>query len=248
MQLRTTTTALVLALFIASVTAGGALAATAPLHAQQSPTGTPGTETTAGATTTDSSDQSGSSITFDDQESTGETVSIQSVTVPEAGFVAIYDSSRSADDTEQIIGTFYLLGSGTTENFNVPLDTPINQTTSLTAVVHEDTDGDGQFDYTSSNGTEDTPLTSQGDRRIVDIAQINVQDSAGGNASGAETASGDDSTDAGDSGENEATAADENNSGGTADSSGSGPGFGFVVAVGALLAVSLFALKRNYKP
>jgi PGF-CTERM protein len=252
MQPRSIAIALVAALLAVSAGTGGALAVTDTLHAQQSPAGT----TDAGTATGDStSGTSGPSVTFDDQNSSGESVLVSSATLPEKGFVAIYDSSRSGNETNQVIGASYPLSAGTSDNIRIQLDEPVNGSKSLTAVVHTDSNGNDQFDFVSSNGQQDPPLT-QGDRRVVDIAQVTVEDAgnagaATGTASGdsAATDTGGDATGAGDADSTEANAnASGNESGGNGSgngSSSSGPGFGLAIAVVALLAVALLATRRN---
>jgi hypothetical protein len=250
MRISTLTAILVMTLLLVSASAGGALAATVSLQGQQSPTGTPGTETSDSATTVGAENQSDApSVTFNDQQTSGQSVLIQSVTVPQPGFIVIYDSSRSGNETDQIIGSFHLLGSGTFQNIPVPLDTLINQSTSLTAVIHHDTNSNGRFDYVSSNGTQDRPLTPQGDRRIVDIAQVTIQNSSD---SGGATSSGNN----GGTGANSGTQTASSGDGGTTDTARDGedrqqgtevggPGFGLMVGAIALLTVALLAVRRT---
>lgn len=257
MRLSTLTIIPVVALLLMSAITGVVVATSVPFHAQQSPNGTPGTEVNGTATTTStpsttggaSGQGNGPSVTFNDQESSGQSVHIQSVTIPEPGFVTIYDSSRSGSETNQIVGTFYLVGSGTFTDFDVPLDTPVNESASLTAVIHTDSNNNGRFDYVSSNGSQDAPLTPQGDRRIVDIAQVTVQSQSGsGGANTTEAASSADestTTTASNANNGDTNGTDENASGGSGGSSGFGPGFGFVIGVVALLAIALIAVARN---
>lgn len=267
MRTSTLTVVLVSALLVGSAGTAGALAAIGPFQPQQSTTGTTtgsGGGTSTGGTgveTTVSGGTSGPSIAFSDQQSTGETVLVQSATLPQNGFVVIYDSTRGGKATNQIIGASYLLSAGTSDNIRIPLDQPLNQTKSLTAVIHVDSNGNGQFDYVSSNGQQDPPLM-QGSGRIVDIAQVTVQSSAASattqaNAGGSETtaanagaASGDGATQTaasgGGSGDTDSGGANTSGNGGGGGGSGAfGPGFGFVVAVVALLAIALLAVRRN---
>ena len=176
MRTRTLTVALLSALLIASAGTAGALTI-GPLQPQESPTNA----TTSG----DSTAPDGPSVTFDDQSSSGRTVLVQSATVPEQGFVAIYDSSRSGNETDQIIGASYLLQPGTSDNIRIRLDRPLAESKSLTAVVHTDSNGNGEFDYVSSGGEADAPLTPEGDRRIVGIAQVTVENAGGADGSAA---------------------------------------------------------------
>jgi PGF-CTERM protein len=260
MQLRSLAVALVAALLVVGAGTGGALAATDSRHAQQSPTNTTtgGAETTTSGTATETS---GPSVTFNDQNSSGESVLVRSATLPEDGFVAIYDSSRPGNETNQVIGVSYPLSAGTSDNIRIQLNQSLNQTKSLTAVVHTDSNNNSQFDFVASNGQQDPPLT-QGDRRIVDIAMVSVQNT--GTADGgvettttegsdttdaSEATDTDAATDAGGAGGTEANASGNetggtNGSGGNGSSS-SGPGFGLAVAVVALLAAALLATRRN---
>lgn len=259
-NMRTTTlaTAVVSALLIVGLGAGGAFAATNPLQPQESTTDTGNTTTAASDTPTaeatsagTATGSSGPSITFNDQESSGETVLIESATIPTNGFIVVNGTGGGA---EQIIGSSYLLNAGTADNVRIELDRPLNDTESLTAVLYADSNGNGAFDADA-----DEPVyQGDSDRRIVDIAEVTVQDSsatatsaesdaAGGSTSAATQA------DAGDAETTAASGADEgagtsgangssgNESGG---SGGSGPGFGPVVAVVALLAVAFLVRRR----
>ena len=174
MRTRTLTVALLSALLIASAGTAGALTI-GSLHPQESPANT----TTGG----DSTVQDGPGVTFDDQASSGQSLLVQSATVPERSFVAIYDSSRSGNETDQIIGVSYLLEPGIADNVRIQLDQPLAESKSLTAVVHTDGNGNGEFDFVSSGGEADAPLTPEGDRRIVDIAQVTVANAGGTNGS-----------------------------------------------------------------
>jgi PGF-CTERM protein len=267
MRTSTLTIALVSALLVAGAGAGGAFAATTPLQPQASPTGTTttgvgtttagsgaGTTTSSGAGTTGA----GPAITFNDQNSSDGTVGtvlVQSATLPQDGFIAIYDSTRSGNRTEKVIGASYLLNAGTSDNIRIQLNQPLNQTTSLTAVYHVDSNNNSQFDYVSSNGQQD-PAPPEGNQRTVDIAQVSIQgsDTGGGtDAGGASTTSGGATaagagTQAASGGAGNGTGGGANGSGGNASGGGSGssgPGFGLAIAVVALLAVALLAVRRN---
>ena len=171
---RTLTVALLSALLIASAGTAGALTI-GSLQPYESPANT----TTGG----DSTVQDGPSVTFDDQASSGQSPLVQSATVPERSFVATYDSSRSGNETGQIIGVSCLLEPGTADNVRIQLDQPLAESKSLTAVVYTDGNGNGEFDFVSSDGEADAPLTPEGDRRIVDIAQVTVENAGGTNGS-----------------------------------------------------------------
>jgi PGF-CTERM protein len=267
MRTRTLTVALVSALLIAGTGTVGAFAI-GPLHPQQSPTGTTtgpgsGMTTTGGGTTAagpSTASGSGPGITFDDQNSSGQTVLVQSATLPQNGFIAIYDSTRSGNATDKIIGASYLLDAGTTTNIRIQLDQPLNQTKSLTAVYHADSNGNGEFDFVSSNGQQD-PAPPEGQDRTVAVADVTVQgsDTGGdtptesGGATATTTSAGGDATEAAVATQTAAGGTGNGTAGGTNASGGNGgggsgafgPGFGLVVAVVALLAVALLAARRN---
>lgn len=251
--------ALVSVLVIAGLGAGGAFAATSPLQPQQSTTNTTTTAPTAsggsatgaatsGAGTAAASD--GPSITFNDQQSSGETVLVQSATLPSNGFIVINGTSNGA---ERILGSSYLLNAGLADNVRIELNQPINGSASLTAILYTDSNGNGAFDADA-----DQPVyQGDSDRRIVDIADITVQDSSGtptntggesaGDSTSAATAA--DSGGAGTAAANDSagTSAGSNGSSGNASgesTSSNGPGFGPVIAVVALLAVAFLARRR----
>ena len=261
MRTNTLVVALVSALLIAGAGAGGALAATGPLHPQQSTTDT-GNTTTAESTTTasDSATEAatadgstgtagasdGPSITFNDQESSGETILVDSATLPTNGFIVINGTSGGE---ERVIGSSYLLNGGVADNIRIELNRPLNGSESLTAVLYADSNGNGAFDADA-----DEPVyQGDSDRRVVDIADVTVQDSSGtatsgeGDATSAATqadSGGAETTAASDGGagtSGEANGSAGNESGG---SGGSGPGFGPVVAVIALLGVAFLVRRR----
>ncbi len=262
MRTNTLVVALVSALLIAGAGAGGALAATGPLHPQQSTTDTGNTTTAESTTTTESGSATeaataggsagttgasdGPSITFDDQESSGETVLVDSATLPTNGFIVINGTSGG---DERVIGSSYLLNGGIADNIRIELNRPLNGSESLTAVLYADSNGNGAFDADA-----DEPVyQGDSDRRVVDIADVTVQDSSGtatsgesdatsaatqADAGGAETTA---ASDGGAETSGEANGSAGNESGG---SGGSGPGFGPVVAVITLLGVAFLVRRR----
>jgi|GEM_PF-4922237 len=289
MRIRTLTIALVSALLVAG--AGGALAATESVQAQQATTTTNATTGSAGMTTNTGTNtaagtssaagtstaagesattagSSGPSITFEDQNGSGESVSVRSATLPQKGFVVI---NGTPNGSQQVLGASYLLDAGTSDNVRIELDQPVSESQSLTAVLYADSNGNGQFDAPSAKGQSDKPIY-EGDsqNRVVDIAEISVRGAsdAGTGTSGNATTSAENGTSAAtqtassDAGTtaaaNESGGASNASSGNESDGAGNGsngnesggsgaggPGFGPVVAVIALLAVALFARRRN---
>jgi hypothetical protein len=90
-----------------------------------------------------SGQEEAASVSFEAQTSGGHTVTVDSVTLPEGGFVTIHDSSLQDGETfASVVGSSAYLEPGTYENVTVTLDEPISETESLVAMPHEDTDGD----------------------------------------------------------------------------------------------------------
>ncbi|WP_254840343.1 DUF7282 domain-containing protein [Natronomonas marina] len=91
-------------------------------------------------------------VDFRGQETTGETVTVDSVTLSEGGFVAV--SNTSSADSGEIRGSAYL-GEGTHTDVEVTLDEPVQADQTLYAQAHLDTDGDQRFDFTDSGSAQD---------------------------------------------------------------------------------------------
>lgn len=113
----------------------------------------------------------GANVTFEDQSTTGETVTISSVTLSEGGFVAVQNSSGASDDA--IRGASTYLSAGTHEDVTVQLDPAIESDTELVVQAYTDANGDRRFEYDSSGGEEDLPYrTRDGNLNGSDSAQV----------------------------------------------------------------------------
>jgi hypothetical protein len=110
------------------------------------------------------------SITFEDQEGDGTSVTIDEVTLSDGGFVVITDS-----DDETVAVSEYL-GDDTHENVTVESDD--NETElagQLTATVHQDTSGDETYMYEETDGEEDRPYLEDG-YPVSDTAAVTTTD------------------------------------------------------------------------
>ncbi|MFB6269804.1 MAG: PGF-CTERM sorting domain-containing protein [Halobacterium sp.] len=124
----------------------------------------------AAATTGDA--QEAASVTFEAQTSGGHTVTVDSVTLPDGGFVTIHDSSVNDGETfGSVVGSSAYLSPGTHENVTVKLDEPVSGDVSLVAMPHKDTDGDQVYEFVSANGAADGPYTADGGA-VVDAANV----------------------------------------------------------------------------
>jgi PGF-CTERM protein len=168
--------------------------------------------------------QEPATVSISDQTTDGTSVTVDSVSVPEGGFVTIHDGSLNDGEVlGSVRGTSDYLESGDHEDVEVSLDEPYEEDGTIIAMPHFDTNGNEEYDFVDSEGDEDGPYTDGGNP-VLDDAQLTV-DSGGG--SNAETTTGSNSTD---------------DDGGMAN--GDGAGFGVVVALLAVLG-ALFAARRS---
>lgn len=109
-------------------------------------------------------------VNFTNQSSDGGSVVVDSVTLPEGGFVAIHDSSLlDGNVIGSVIGVSQPLSAGTYENLTVELFTvpggPAGELTedeTLIAMPHLDTNGNDVYEFVLSGGMDDGPYLSNG--------------------------------------------------------------------------------------
>ncbi len=118
-------------------------------------------------------------VSFSDQTADDNTVTVDSVTVPEGGYVTIHDSSLlDGDAIGSVVGTSEYLEPGTHESVTVTLDeaddTAMNGTQDLIAMPHMETTDDESYDFVSSEGEDDGPYTTDGEA-VVDDAEVTFE-------------------------------------------------------------------------
>ncbi|WP_433626353.1 DUF7282 domain-containing protein [Halomicrococcus sp. NG-SE-24] len=119
-------------------------------------------------------DQTEANITINEQRSDGEQIVIESVTMSEGGFVAIHDQSLLEGDViDSVRGNSVYLEPGTHENVTVTLAEPINESQSLIAMPHLDTNDNQVYDFVIGGGDVDGPYTSAGEA-VIDQADVTV--------------------------------------------------------------------------
>ncbi|WP_439026618.1 DUF7282 domain-containing protein [Haloarchaeobius sp. DT45] len=102
-------------------------------------------------------------VTFQPQETMGETVVVESVTLSDGGFVTIHDASLTDGAVfESVRGTSAYLPPGTHENVEVTLDAPVEADTTLIAMPHTDSNGDQTYTFVESDGATDGPYVAKG--------------------------------------------------------------------------------------
>jgi len=135
----------------------------------------------------DTDDESGSdanaTVTFDDQMSDGTTVTVESVTMSEGGFVAIHDERLlDGKPLESVVGASSDLDAGSHERVQITLfDVPggefdrsrLMSDQTLIAMPHRDTNDNNSYDFVSSDGEADGPYTREGEA-VVDDASVTI--------------------------------------------------------------------------
>lgn len=137
------------------------------------------TDETTLETTLEGTEEAGeANVTFRNQTSDGTTVVVNSVRVPESGFVVVHDGSIfQGDAVESMLGTSAFLPAGSHENVTVELDDPLSESQRLVAVAYRDSNGNEEYDFVSSNRTADGPYRVSGGRLAVsDVANVTLAD------------------------------------------------------------------------
>ncbi|OAQ54401.1 hypothetical protein HTG_02315 [Natrinema mahii] len=123
----------------------------------------------------DAAGQQSAYVTFEDQETDGQTVVVENVTLASGGFVTIHDSSLLVGDVfESVIGTSAYLEAGTHEQVEVTLDEPLEEDETLIAMPHRDTNDNETYDFVESEGAADGPYLTADDEPVTDDAVVSV--------------------------------------------------------------------------
>ena len=123
-------------------------------------------------------------VSVDNQTTTGDHVTIASVTVPDGGFVVVHDTRLLEGNVlGSIAGVSAYLEPGRHTNVSVPLDAPLNRSQRVVAIPYRDSNGNETFEFRSSQGSLDGPYRK--DNRVVSDAA--VVETTNGTATRAET-------------------------------------------------------------
>ena len=126
-------------------------------------------------------------ITFANQSSNGSTVTIQNATLPEGGFIAIHDSEYlgSGPGDLTVLATSEYLSSGQHQNVTINISnappgnypgvnrTSLNSTQTLVGALYSDSNGNREFDYVLSGGSEDSAIKIDGSP-VRDVGQAKI--------------------------------------------------------------------------
>ncbi|MFC7074025.1 type II secretion system F family protein [Halovenus rubra] len=125
------------------------------------------------------------SISALDTTSDGESVFVESASLSEGGYIAVYAADTLDSDQAELLGHTEYIPPGSHSNFFVPLqDGTINSDRSVLLVAHRDTNGNNAFDFqlqsVGTNSQSDSPYQSLSDRGTpgvtVDVTYIGNSD------------------------------------------------------------------------
>jgi len=180
-------------------------------------------------------------VSISDQ-SGGDTIVVDSAELSDGGFVTIHDSSLSESPFDSVRGTSTYLAAGSETDISITLDDPYESSGTAIAMPHLDTNGNQQYDFVSSEGGEDGPYTDDGGNIVTDSASVTVETPT---ATPTETVT--PTTPA--TATATATATEPGDMGTPTDTQtqtdSEQPGFGLIVALLALIAAALIAVRRD---
>ena len=163
------------------------------------------------------------------ENSTGDTVVVDTVTLHNGGFVTVHDSSLGDGEViGSIRGTSESLAPGMHESVEITLDDPLEEDDTIFAMAHLDTNGNQMYDFVTSEGSADGPYVAAG-APVMDSFDVSAVDD--------EMDGEDDEMDS------ETDGIDGEDSSGSADDGG--PEFGVLAAVIAVLGANFIALRRR---
>ena len=176
----------------------------------------------------------------------GETLTVDSVTLQNGGFVTIHDATLADGAVfDSVRGTSSYLGPGTHTDVEITLTTPLEESGSVFAMAHYDTDGDETYTFVESEGAADGPYVANG-APLMGSAAIEVpSDDGDGSSDGGMNDGSSDGDDGSSDGSMDGDSMDDGSDSEDSGSSDGSPGFGIAVALVALLGAALLARRRD---
>jgi hypothetical protein len=155
----------VIAIVIAACTSEGADETTTTAAAEEAPSTTQAPESEGPA-------MAPAEVVFEAQTSDGSSITVASVTLPSAGFIAVHANADGGPGP--IIGNSELLPAGTTTDVVVTLDEPLAATDMLFPMAHIDVDGDGEYLFAPPDNAVDLPAMDADGNVAVVGAEVTV--------------------------------------------------------------------------
>lgn len=114
--------------------------------------------------------ESTASVTFADQTSGGTAFTVESVFLPEGGYVVLHDERLAEGEAvASVRGNSSYLEPGLHRNVRITLEEPIENATTLTAMPHRETNGNELYEFPDADG----PYTADGSA-VVDGGNVSV--------------------------------------------------------------------------
>jgi len=173
-------------------------------------------------------------VSISDQESDGSEVTVDSAQLSDGGFIAVHAGNASGD----VIGNSDYLEAGSHDDITITLDEPVDEDFTAVAMPHQDTNGNEAYDFPGDDGpytSNGTAVTDSANVTIVEETQTEAPDTE------TETEAPDTETEAPDT-ETEAPDTETEEAETTAEE---GPGFTAAIALIALVAAALLAVRRD---
>ncbi|WP_336329248.1 DUF7282 domain-containing protein [Haloarcula sp. CGMCC 1.2071] len=104
-------------------------------------------------------------VSISDQESDGSEVVVDSAQLSSGGFIAIHAGDASGD----VVGNSEYLEAGTYNDLTITLDEPMDENFTAVAMPHQDTNGNEAYDFPGDDG----PYTQNGSA-VTDSANVTV--------------------------------------------------------------------------
>ncbi|WP_146417140.1 DUF7827 domain-containing protein [Haloarcula hispanica] len=173
-------------------------------------------------------------VSISDQESDGSEVVVDSAQLSEGGFIAIHAGNASGD----VVGNSEYRGAGSHEDITVTLDEPMDEDFTAVAMPHQDTNGNEAYDFPG----DDDPYTQNGSA-VTDSANVTIVEEEQTEAPDTETET--EAPDTETEEETDAPATDEPATDESETTAAEGPGFTAAIALIALVAAALLAVRRD---
>jgi plastocyanin len=114
-------------------------------------------------------------VAFQDQSTSGSTVTVDAVRLDDGGFLTIHDSRLlDGQPRESVRGVSAALDPGTYEGIEVTLEEALAEDDTLIAMPHRDEPADGEYRFVESGGDEDPPYLDLEGNPVVDTAEVAV--------------------------------------------------------------------------
>ncbi|EMA18613.1 DUF7282 domain-containing protein [Haloarcula argentinensis] len=174
-------------------------------------------------------------VSISEQESTGSEVVVDSAQLSDGGFIAIHAGNASGD----VVGNSKYLGAGSHEDVTITLDEPMDEDFTAVAMPHRDTNGNEAYDFPDADG----PYTSN-DTAVTDSANVTiVEEQTEAPDTETETEAPDTETETEE--QTEETTTMDSGTDEVETTEQTGPGFTAALALIALVAAALLAVRRD---